>query len=122
MTIDAVNAVELAGFWGRALGLSVVENEDEGRWIVLGSAGHPRVIGFQRIAGISRSAAAWEGHAKARMHLDLVCDVAVFADEVQRLIDLGAARLRPDRVESYGSIAALADPEGNVFDLCAYHQ
>lgn len=121
MTIDAVDAIELADFWGRALGLSVAQNDDDGRWIVLGSTVHPRVIGFQRIAGLSRSAAAWEGHAKARMHLDLACDVEVFADEVQRLIDLGAARVRPDRVEYYGSIAALADPEGNVFDLCAYH-
>ncbi len=121
VTIDAVDAVELAGFWGRALDLSVVQHEDDGRWIVLGSTLRPRVLGLQRIVGLSRAAAHWEGNAKARVHLDLVCDVGNFVDEVKRLIDLGAARLRLDRVESYGSIATLADPEGNVFDLCAYH-
>ena len=32
----------------------------------------------------------------------------------------GASECHPTRIEPYGSIANLADPDGNLFDLCAY--
>jgi predicted enzyme related to lactoylglutathione lyase len=120
VTLDAFDAELLVRFWCAALQLSVTETEDTGRWSVLGDPVHPRQIGIQRIAGLPSQEARWEGPSKPRLHLDLACEPDHFATEVERLVDLGAARLRPDRHESYGHIATLADPEGNVFDLCAY--
>ena len=120
VTIDAVDSVVLARFWATALQLGVEQEEDEGRWIVLGSSDRPRVLGIQRISGLQPASSAWKGREKGRLHLDLACAPAIFDDEVERLVAVGARRLRPDRTEAYGSIATLADPEGNVFDLCAY--
>lgn len=79
-----------------------------------------RRIGIQRIPDLALRSAVWAGDSKARLHLDLRCDLAEFDNEVERLIALGATELRPRRVETYGSISTLTDPEGNVFDLCAY--
>jgi predicted enzyme related to lactoylglutathione lyase len=120
VTIDAVDSVALAAFWAAALGLSVTESEDNDRWIVLGSAGNPRVIGIQRIPGLAFAEARIEGESKARIHLDLRCDQESFDAEVNRVVGLGAHELRPRRRESYGYIATLADVEGNLFDVCAY--
>jgi catechol 2,3-dioxygenase-like lactoylglutathione lyase family enzyme len=121
VTLDAVDAERLVSFWSDALGLDIVEREDGTRWTVLGdAAGGTRRIGIQRIDGLAVQPPVWDGAAKPRLHLDLVCSTGEFAAETDRLVALGATRLRPDRVESYGSIATLADPEGNVFDLCAY--
>jgi predicted enzyme related to lactoylglutathione lyase len=119
VTIDAVDAVLMVRFWSGALGLDVMESEDDGRWTVLGS-GQRRVLGVQRIDGLRPLETEWSGGEKPRVHLDLACDVDAFDDEVTRLLSLGARRLRDDRRESYGMIATLADPEGNIFDLCAY--
>ncbi len=118
-TIDAVDSEALAGFWSAAVGLAELHREDRGRWIELGRNG-ARCIGIQRIVGLAPAAAHWDGEAKGRVHLDLVCARSEFDVEVDRLVALGATELRPRRNESYGSIATLADPEGNVFDLCAY--
>jgi predicted enzyme related to lactoylglutathione lyase len=107
-TIDGDTAV-LARFWAAALSLVQLENEDDGRWILLGSSHGARVLGLQR--GASRAGG---------IHLDLACEPAVFDDEVARLVALGAALTRPVRREHYGCIANLRDPEGNLFDLCAY--
>jgi predicted enzyme related to lactoylglutathione lyase len=120
VTIDAKDAALLVSFWSAALGLHITETEDDGRWTVLGDTLQHRRIGIQRIADLATSLSRWEGESKVRIHLDLVCDLDEFATEVARLIQLGASRLRDDRVEGYGSIATLADPEGNLFDLCAY--
>jgi predicted enzyme related to lactoylglutathione lyase len=52
--------------------------------------------------------------------LDLSCDVKDFDDERKRLLKLGAVETREQRSESYGRIANFEDPDGNLFDLCAY--
>jgi catechol-2,3-dioxygenase len=119
VTIDAADAAVVVSFWADVLGLDVVETEDDGRWSVLGTSGR-RVLGVQRIEGRSQASPTWSGATKARVHLDLACDLADFDVEVERLLMLGATRLRDDRRESYGMIATLSDPEGNIFDLCAY--
>ncbi len=122
-TIDAVDSERLARFWAEALQLNECEREDDGRWIVLGIAtdsGVDRRLGFQRIAGLERSPAHASGTGKTRVHLDIRCSPDLFADEVQRLCRLGATQLGPSRTETYGQIANLSDPEGNIFDLCAY--
>jgi predicted enzyme related to lactoylglutathione lyase len=109
ITIDTPDTERLARFWRTALALIEVEREDVDRWIVLADADGTRRIGLQR--GESR---------RGGLHLDLACDAGSFGAEVERLVGLGATLLRPVRVEPYGSIANLADPDGNAFDLCAY--
>ncbi len=121
VTIDAVDSTRLAAFWAEAIGLSVVESEDNDRWIVLGSSSQARVLGIQRVENLSHALGDWQGPTKARVHLDLACPPTSFPMEVERLLSLGATRVRDDRIEAYGSIATLADPEGNLFDLCAYY-
>jgi predicted enzyme related to lactoylglutathione lyase len=118
-TLDAVDSEALAAFWSAAVGLTELHREDGGRWIELGFNGR-RAIGVQRIPGLAPAEAVWDGERKERLHLDLVCSLIEFDSEVDRLVNLGARELRDRRQESYGCIATLADPEGNVFDLCAY--
>ncbi len=120
VTICAADSRLLVSFWSKALDLVVTEEEDDGRWTVLGDDAVPRRLGVQRINDLAATSPSWQGAAKPRLHLDLACSLAEATDEVERLVALGASRLRDDRYESYGFIATLADPEGNVFDLCAY--
>ncbi len=109
VTIDSPDTDECARFWSAALGLREVEREDVDRWIVLADGDGVRRLGIQR--GVTRAGS---------MHLDLVCERADFDSEVERLVGLGARLAAPPRREAYGSIANLADPDGNPFDLCAY--
>ena len=107
VTIDTPEPDRLAAFWSAALRLREMEREDVDRWIVLGDT--VRRIGLQRGA-----------HRAGGLHLDLACEPGEFEDEVQRLAMLGAVLLSPVRTEPYGSIANMADPDGNLFDLCCY--
>lgn len=109
VTIDSSRTDVIAVFWSAALDLHEVEREDGSRWIVLADADGRRRIGVQ--SGVSRPGS---------MHLDLVCDIGEFDAELTRLVGLGAVLLAPRRSEPYGSIANLADPDGNPFDLCSY--
>ncbi len=109
ITINASDTDAIASFWTAALGLHETEREDVDRWVVLSSADGVRRIGIQR--GASRA---------GTIHLDLACDPVEFAAELERLLELGAVEVLSPRHESYGSIVNLADPEGNLFDLCAY--
>ena len=129
VTVDARDSMSLAAFWAEALGLHEVEREDAadgpGRWIVLGDAdGMRRLgvqrIGVQRVGGFSGGAATLTGPQKPRWHLDVVCALGEIDAEVERLCGLGACVMRPVRHEEYGAIVALSDPEGNIFDVCAY--
>jgi predicted enzyme related to lactoylglutathione lyase len=108
VTFDGDTSV-LGEFWSEALGLVELEREDTDRWVVLGDADGTRRIGLQR--GAARSGS---------IHLDLVCGLDEFDAEVERLVALGATVERAVRREEYGAIINLADPEGNLFDLCAY--
>jgi predicted enzyme related to lactoylglutathione lyase len=109
VTIDTPDTTRLAEFWCAALDLHESEREDHDRWVVLSSADGVRRIGLQRGA-----------HRPGGVHLDVSCAPAEFESERLRLLSLGAVEVRPTRVEHYGSIANLADPDGNLFDLCAY--
>lgn len=110
VTIDSPHPDVLAVFWSAALGLEEAEREDGDRWIVLSDADGVRRIGIQR--GSSRVGG---------IHLDIGCTPAEFELESGRLVALGAVAMTPPRSEPYGMIANLADPDGNAFDLCAYH-
>jgi predicted enzyme related to lactoylglutathione lyase len=109
VTFDSPATELAAAFWSAALSLHEVEREDGDRWIVLGDDAGVRRIGLQR--GSVRP---------GTVHLDLRCMLAEFDGEVARLVMLGSRLLRPLREEAYGRIANLADPDGNLFDLCCY--
>lgn len=109
VTLDSPATDELARFWSAAADLHEVEREDVDRWIVLADRGGVRRLGIQR--GSVRPGS---------IHLDLACAPDVFDSELARLVALGARAVAEPRIESYGSIANLADPDGNLFDLCAY--
>ena len=110
VTIDCPQPDLAAAFWSAALVLHETEREDGDRWIVLSDATGTRRLGLQR--GPSRPGGT---------HLDVLCAVDEFDDEVARLVSIGAALVAPARREPYGSIANLVDPDDNAFDLCAYH-
>jgi predicted enzyme related to lactoylglutathione lyase len=110
VTIDAADTDVAARFWSEIAGLHEVEREDVDRWIVLADGDGRRRLGIQR--GVPRPGS---------MHLDLACDVDEFDAELTRMVALGARPVVPPRREPYGSIANLCDPDGNPFDLCAYH-
>ena len=109
VTFDSPDTDALAAFWSAALDLVESEREDVDRWFVLSGRDGARRIGIQR--GATRAGS---------VHLDIACDPADFPAELERLTALGARLLEPVRVEPYGNIANLADPDGNPFDLCAY--
>ena len=110
VTIDSPRTDRLASFWSAVLELHEIEREDGDRWIVLGDAAGTRRLGIQR-----------GSHRSGGVHLDLRCTVEQFDAELTRVLGLGAAATTPARTEPYGRIANLADPDGNLFDLCAYH-
>ena len=124
VTIDVADDVAMAAFWAATLNLEEIESEDGGRWRVFGlrlpNGSTIRRLGLQRIPNLAAATQHWEGPSKSRQHLDLKCTPAEFNAEVDRVVALGATELRPRRTEYYGSIATLADPEGNLFDICAY--
>lgn len=109
VTIDTERTDALAGFYAALLGLTESEREDGDRWIVLSDAQGVRRLGFQRGA-----------HRPGCVHLDFSCPMDRFDAERERMLALGARETRDPRTEPYGRIANLADPDGNLFDLCAY--
>lgn len=109
VTLNSPRTNELAKFWAELLGLQEIEREDGDRWILLGNANGGRTIGFQR-----------GEHVAGSMHIDLSCSTDDFQNERERMMQLGAIETRPMRSEPYGLIANFADPDGNLFDLCAY--
>jgi catechol 2,3-dioxygenase-like lactoylglutathione lyase family enzyme len=109
VTVNTPRTDELSKFWADLLGLQEIEREDGDRWILLGDANGGRTIGFQR-----------GEHVDGSMHIDLSCSTSDFPHERERILRLGAIETRPMRSEPYGLIANFADPDGNLFDLCAY--
>ena len=109
VTLNTPRTNELSKFWADLLGLQEIEREDGDRWILLGSSNGGRTIGFQR-----------GEHVAGSMHVDLSCSTGDFPAERERILRLGAIETRPMRSEPYGLIANFADPDGNLFDVCAY--
>ena len=109
VTLNSSRTNELSKFWAGLLGLQEIEREDGDRWILLGDSNGGRTIGFQR-----------GEHVDGSMHIDLTCSTDDFSNERERMMQSGAIETRPMRSEPYGLIANFADPDGNLFDLCAY--
>jgi len=104
--VNCVDIETMTDFWSEALGL--VPNHRAAGDVF-------RVLGGEH-ANLSLQVAQTPVTARDQMHLDLYSDDT--ASEVERLVGLGAVRVREveDPADSY---VVLLDPEGNEFCVCS---
>ena len=107
LSIDCGNAAKLAQFWADVLGRNV-SPETSPEFAAIEADGNTPRLAFHQVPEAKT--------VKNRLHLDLTS--AQYGDESERLLALGATRIRD--VE-HGSVrwTTFADPEGNEFDLVA---
>lgn len=104
LSIDAADAEKLAHFWAQALGRDI----DAGASTEFATIGSTPRLTFHQVPESKT--------VKNRLHLDLIS--AAFDAESQRLLALGATRVRDVEAGS-ARWTTFADPEGNEFDLIA---
>jgi hypothetical protein len=110
LSIDCGDAGKLATFWAAALGRPVDPGATPESAAVAPSdsgATGPRLL-FHQVPEPKS--------VKNRLHLDLISNT--FEAESQRLVALGASRIR-DVAHGSARWTTFADPEGNEFDLIA---
>jgi len=110
ITLDCLDALSVSRFWSQLLDAETRTDSDLPGWFRLGpiTGGGPH-INFQPVPE--------EKTEKTRLHLDLwVDDLAAAVSLVHQLGGRG-----PVESHSYesGSVAVMADPEGNEFCLVA---
>jgi catechol 2,3-dioxygenase-like lactoylglutathione lyase family enzyme len=117
IAVDCTDPERLAAFWCAALGYEVVERSEDGVSIGPGPVPSDEQLRGGPVAPGIDFLVVPEGKAgKNRLHLDLTPGDGRQAEEVERLLGLGATRVevgqseRPDT-----SWVVLADPEGNEF-------
>lgn len=112
LSIDARDPGRVADFWAAALGWEAWPDPDEGGVSLAppGSSG-PSGLGGPSIDVFPVPEAKT---VKNRLHLDLRADGTTQAEEVDRLLDLGATRVAVGQDPGV-SWVVLADPEGNEF-------
>jgi catechol 2,3-dioxygenase-like lactoylglutathione lyase family enzyme len=106
IVINCSDIEKMTAFWCAALRMTPGPLTDGGRFRVLGG---PRV-------NVSLQLTDDPVATRDQMHLDLYTDDQ--AAEVQRLQALGARHVR-DSADPEDSYVVLADPEGNLFCVCA---
>jgi hypothetical protein len=107
VTADCADPKALSAFWTAALKTSVVF-EVEGFVMLAPPAEGGPALGFQLVPE--------ERVGKNRLHLDLGVPPGERADEVARLVGLGATELGQRGGDEYGLVwTTLTDPEGNEF-------
>ena len=107
LSIDCGDAAKLAYFWADVLGSSVSPDPTPEFAAIDADDGAPR-LAFHHVPEAKS--------VKNRLHLDLIS--AQSADESERLLALGATRIR-DVEHGRARWTTFADPEGNEFDLVA---
>ncbi len=110
VTFDCADAAVLARFWADVLGRQVAEDLTSEHAVLLpgdGDTSGPRIT-FNQVPEPKT--------VKNRMHLDVITDT--FGAETERLLSLGARRLR-DVKRDETRWTTFADIEGNEFDLIA---
>ena len=117
LSIDAVDTGRVADFWADALGWEARPDPDEGL-VSLGPAGKWDQSGASG-PSIDIVPVPERKTVKNRLHLDLRADGGTQAEEVERLVALGATRADVGQGED-ASWVVLADPEGNEF--CVLHR
>ncbi len=107
LAVDCADPRALARFWCSVLGYEVQDEEDG--LVTIGSPGVTPSLTFAHVP---------EGKTvKNRLHLDVTPTDTEQADEVRRLLGLGARRVDVGHGEE--SWVVLADPEGNEFCVLA---
>ena len=109
LAIDAHDPRRVADFWAAALGWEILEVDDYGVSIGPQDGSSP---------GIDVLVVPEAKTLKNRLHLDLRADGSTQADEVERLLALGATRADVGQGPDV-SWVVLADPEGNEFCVLA---
>jgi glyoxalase superfamily protein len=107
IAIDSVDPGPIAEFWCAVLDWKVIDEDDEGISIGPADRSWPRIDVI--IVPESKT-------VKNRLHLDLRADGVSTAQELDRLLELGARRVDIGQ-EPDVSWVVLADPEGNEFCL-----
>src|SRR5262245_404319 len=107
IVIGSVDPRALAPFWEAALGWSVLEVEGDDEVITIGPAG-----GAWPVIDIVRVPERKTG--QNRLHLDLRADGSTQAEEVERLLALGARHADVGQGPDV-SWVVMADPDGNEF-------
>jgi len=107
IVIDAVRPQPIADFWCSVLGWQIIDQDAEVITIAAADRSWPMID----IVAVPESKII-----KNRLHFDLRADGVSTAEELERLLQLGARRVdigQPPDV----SWVVLADPEGNEFCL-----
>ena len=119
LAIDSHNARELAQFWCSVLGYEIQDEDESDGAIAIGSPEVPE--GKARPGAVPPMLtflAVPEGKTvKNRLHIDVNPTDREQAEEVQRLLELGARHV--DIGQGEQSWVVLADPEGNEFCVLA---
>ncbi|TDD95688.1 VOC family protein [Jiangella asiatica] len=107
-TLDVHDVDRMARFWSEALGYRIVSrgNGSVKLWPNDGAGAGALPVWLQPSAGPK--------HDKNRNHPDLVATDRTAAQEVERLLTLGATRADVGQTGREG-FTVLADPEGNEF-------
>jgi predicted enzyme related to lactoylglutathione lyase len=109
VVLGATDMGRAVGFWARALGYELREGGAGADWSSLTPAS-----GLGTGIGLQRTGTPAESHP--RVHLDLyAADAAEQDAEVQRLVSIGAERVKWDLYPDDPDFIVLADPEGNRF-------
>lgn len=107
LSVDAADAEKLAHFWAEALGRDIAPGAST-EFATLAPDGTTPRLSFHQVPEPKS--------VKNRLHLDLIS--STFETEAERLLALGATRIRDIEVGS-ARWTTFADPEGNEFDLIA---
>ena len=110
VAFDCADPPALARFWAGVLGRQVAEDSTSEHTVLLAGDGDTSgpPITFNKVPEPKI--------VKNRLHLDLISDT--FDAETERLLSLGAQRLRDLQADKY-RWTTFADIEGNEFDLIA---
>ena len=108
LVLDCADPERLAGFWGPALGY--VSLGTVGSYVALFPDGRPGPkLLLQKVPEAKVT--------KNRFHLDI--EAADIHAEAERLVALGATKVREEPCSEHGSTWLLMlDPEGNEFCVC----
>jgi hypothetical protein len=110
VAMDSADALTLAQFWADVLGRQLAEDSTPEHAVLLADgddSGWPLIV-FNTVPEPKT--------VKNRLHLDLISDG--FEAETERLLSLGAVRLRDVQADK-ARWTTFADIEGNEFDLIA---
>ncbi|MEU9475980.1 VOC family protein [Streptomyces sp. NPDC048191] len=106
VTVDCADPYALAGFWARALGGSLADDDFPGDPEALVTSASATML-FVRVED--------RKSVKNRVHLDLQPQDRTRDEEVERLLALGATLQGDHRRPDGSGWVTLHDPEGNEF-------